>query len=83
MAQIRWDDPDLSLRDLMGKWPQTIPVFIRHKMFCVGCLVNPFHTVKDACAVYSLNIDAFYDELAAALKHERPIAARVGAVHKQ
>ena len=44
------DDPDLPLGALMTQWPDTITVFMRHKMLCVGCLVNPFHTVSDACA---------------------------------
>lgn len=61
-------DPDLSLEDLMATWPETIPVFMRHKMLCVGCLVSPFHTVMDACAEYRIDVDAFYAELAAALR---------------
>jgi hybrid cluster-associated redox disulfide protein len=44
------DDPDLPLEALITQWPDTIAVFVRHKMLCVGCLVNPFHTVTDACA---------------------------------
>ena len=62
------DDPDLPLGALMTQWPDTIPVFMRHKMLCVGCLVNPFHTVIDACAEYGLDVDAFYAELAASIK---------------
>jgi len=71
MRQTRMDDPDLPLEDLMNEWPQTIPVFLRHKMLCVGCLVNPFHTVMDACAEYGLDLDEFYAELAAALTVSR------------
>ena len=56
-------DPDLPLKDLMTEWPQTIPVFLRHDMLCVGCLVSPFHTVTDACREYHLNHDAFVEEL--------------------
>ena len=67
MKRITLDDPDLPLETLMTEWPQTIPVFLRHKMLCVGCMVNPFHTVLDACAEYGLDLDAFYEELAAAL----------------
>ena len=62
------DDPDLPLGALMTQWPDTITVFMRHKMLCVGCLVNPFHTVIDACAEYGLDVDAFYAELAASIK---------------
>ena len=57
------DDPDMSLDDLMTLWPATINVFLRHKMLCIGCLVNPFHTVTDACREYDLEETAFRDEL--------------------
>lgn len=67
MLRSRFYDPDLLLDDLMKTWPETIPVFFRHKMLCVGCLITPFHTVQDACTEYGLNIDAFYQELAEAL----------------
>lgn len=60
-------DPDLSLSELMTRWPQTIPVFVRHRMICVGCLVSPFHTIADACAEYKLDQDAFMAELANAI----------------
>lgn len=67
MKQPRLDDPDLPLEDLMSTWPETIAVFMRHKMLCVGCLIGPFHTVIDACAEYGLEVDAFYAELSASI----------------
>jgi len=63
----RPDDPDLMLDELMQRWPETIPVFVRHKMLCVGCLVTPFHTVIDACAEYGLDPDTFRRELSDAI----------------
>ena len=63
MRHPNLDDPDLQLADLMTEWPQTIPVFIRHKMLCVGCLVSPFHNIADACAEYHLDQDVFLAEL--------------------
>ena len=62
MARIRFDDPDLPLADLMTTWPQTITVFVRHRMLCVGCLVSPLHTVTDACAEYHLDEEDFVVE---------------------
>ena len=56
-------DPDLLLADLLMHWPETIPVFMRHNMLCVGCLVAPFHTVEDACVEYGLDPEAFLNEL--------------------
>ena len=67
MPLKRLDDPDLSLADLITTWPELRQVFFRHDMQCVGCLIAPLETVKDACAAYDLNVDAFYKELAAML----------------
>jgi hybrid cluster-associated redox disulfide protein len=66
MKQQSLDDPDLSLDILMSVWPQTIAVFLRYKMLCIGCMVGPFHTVIDACIAYDLDEPAFRAELRAA-----------------
>ncbi|WP_281982582.1 DUF1858 domain-containing protein [Thalassorhabdomicrobium marinisediminis] len=67
MGKPRLDDPDLPLADMMTLWPDTVEVFMRHKMLCVGCLVSPFHTIVDACAEYNLDEDSFLSELTAAV----------------
>jgi len=71
MPRTDLHDPDLPLSDLMETWPETIPVFLRHRMLCVGCLVGPFHTVMDACAEYRLDEADFHDELRAAVRTGR------------
>ena len=72
MKRTRLEDPDLVLNDLMTQWPQTIPVFLRHRMACVGCAVNPFQTVTDACVAYGIDPDDFYAQLAATLTASHP-----------
>ncbi|SHF21581.1 hybrid cluster protein-associated redox disulfide domain-containing protein [Litoreibacter ascidiaceicola] len=68
MPHRKFDDPDLPLQDLMSRWPQTIEVFLRHKMLCVGCMITPFHAVIDACIEYHLDYDTFIDELRAVIE---------------
>lgn len=63
MQHPNLDDPDLPLADVMTHWPDTVPVFLRHRMLCVGCVISPFHTIVDACAEYSLNEQEFVAEL--------------------
>ncbi|KNG93643.1 DUF1858 domain-containing protein [Pseudaestuariivita atlantica] len=63
MRQKKSDDPDMTLADLMTRWPETIAVFNARRMLCVGCLVSPFHSVVDACEEYDLDEDAFMAEL--------------------
>ncbi|MDO5756528.1 MAG: DUF1858 domain-containing protein [Rhodobacterales bacterium] len=58
---------DQSVSQIMTIWPQTIAVFLRHRMHCVGCHVARFHTISDVCAVYRLDEDAFRDELQCAI----------------
>jgi hybrid cluster-associated redox disulfide protein len=73
MRTPKLNDPDLPLTDLMTLWPETIPVFLRHKMLCVGCMISPFHTVLDACTEYHLDQDAFMAELMAqAVRRPKP-----------
>ena len=63
MREMKLDNPDLPLADLMARWPRTIPVFVRHRMLCVGCLISPFHTIVDACREYDLDEETFVAEL--------------------
>ncbi|MHA6288138.1 DUF1858 domain-containing protein [Maricaulis sp. CAU 1757] len=49
--------------ELMTRWPDTVPVFIRHRMACPGCIMAPFITVREAAHEYGLDTEAFVAEL--------------------
>ncbi|WP_120499134.1 DUF1858 domain-containing protein [Roseovarius sp. EL26] len=57
----------MLLCDIMERWPQTIPVFIRHKMLCVGCAISPYHTIQDACLEHRVSETMFREELGQAI----------------
>ena len=59
--------PDLILKELFDRWPQTIPVFLKHQMICVGCSMSVFDTLAEALANYGLSFSTFQAELAEAL----------------
>lgn len=61
------NDPDMSLDMLMSIWPETITIFLQHKMLCVGCMVNSFHTIIHACRAYDLDEMMFRAELQGAI----------------
>ena len=63
MSRPLLSDPDLTLDVLMRAWPDTVQVFLRHRMICVGCLITPFHTVTDACREHALDETEFRREL--------------------
>jgi hybrid cluster-associated redox disulfide protein len=53
----------LTVAEVLDRWPQTIPVFIRHRMACVGCTIAPFETLSEVADIYQLEPDEFLQEL--------------------
>lgn len=72
------DDPDLTLAELFRTWPEAARPFLRRRTACVGCLMAPFHTVRDTCAEYRIDEAAFRAELRAAIAPRRRSARRGG-----
>ena len=58
---------EMTIADVLTRWPETADVFNRHNMACVGCPVAPFYSVSEAAAVYNLSSDDFVEELEEAI----------------
>ena len=61
-------DPDMSVDEIMRRWPATIGVMIRHRMLCIGCPIGNFHTLADAAAAHTVDEAALSAELLAAMR---------------
>lgn len=59
--------PETNLNALFSRWPATIPVFLHHRMSCVGCSMSAFDTLGEATANYHLEWTVFLAELLAAI----------------
>lgn len=59
---------ELTLAELLARWPQAIPVFLRHQMACVGCTMAPFETLSDVTAIYGIPLPHFLYELQQAIE---------------
>jgi len=55
---------NLTIAELLSRWPETAPVFHRHGMACVGCALESFCSVADAAATYNVPLEQFLAELA-------------------
>jgi hybrid cluster-associated redox disulfide protein len=60
-------DPEMTVDEIMRRWPATIRVFIRNRMLCIGCPIGVFHTVKDACDAHRIDENIFSGELLTAM----------------
>ena len=59
---------DMSMDEIMRRWPVTIRVVLDHGLLCVGCPIASFHTVEDAVKEHHLDGDSFRHDIEAAIK---------------
>jgi hybrid cluster-associated redox disulfide protein len=59
---------DLTAADVMDRWPETIPIFFRYRMACVGCSIAPFETLAEVAAIYGMDLECFMNELRQAIR---------------
>jgi hybrid cluster-associated redox disulfide protein len=59
-------DDDMTMDEIMRRWPLTIRVVIRSGLLCVGCPIASFHTVADAAREHGLDEALLRSDLEAA-----------------
>ena len=72
-------DDDLTVTQLLRRWPPAAAVFVRRGMACVGCSMAPFETLAEVASVYGQDPAGFLAELAKASEIE-PELGRTSAV---
>jgi hybrid cluster-associated redox disulfide protein len=55
------------VQEIVEAHPQTILVFARHGLNCVGCYIAPFHTVADSAREHHLCVEPLLGDLNRAL----------------
>lgn len=60
-------DPNMTVDEIMRRWPATIRIFIGSGMLCVGCPIGMFHTISDACEEHSIDEASFLRRLSTAI----------------
>jgi hybrid cluster-associated redox disulfide protein len=66
MRKIALPTTELTVDEVMRRWPSTIRIFLDFGMHCVGCPIATFHTVDDACIEHKIDVDRFLRRLQAA-----------------
>lgn len=59
---------EMSVAALLNQWPQVIPVFLFHRMACVGCNMSAFDTLGEVVKNYGIAPETFLDELIQAIQ---------------
>lgn len=72
----RTDIDDLSLAEIMSRWPSTIRTFLDRRMHCVGCPIAPFHTLIDAAEEHGLLLAGLVADIERARLRDSQVSAR-------
>ena len=59
---------EMTIREVIDKYPETMPVFFNHNIGCVGCPSSSFEKIKDIAMVHGTDVKAFVRDLNAAIK---------------
>jgi hybrid cluster-associated redox disulfide protein len=63
-----------TVAEVLNRWPQTAPVFVRYQTACVGCVMAPFDTLADVATEYGLCLDDLLEALHLAIHATGPEA---------
>ncbi len=69
---------NLTVAEVLARWPHVIPVFLSHRMACVGCVMARFDTLADVTAIYGLHLGRFLSELQQLISEATPHASPTG-----
>jgi hybrid cluster-associated redox disulfide protein len=54
---------DCLVQEVVEDHPQTILIFARHGLQCVGCYISPFHTIADSAREYTMALELLLQDL--------------------
>ena len=57
---------DMDFAEVLQRFPQTMPVFAKYGMHCIGCAMSEFETIEQGAMAHGINVKKFVEDLNAA-----------------
>ena len=54
---------DMTIREVIEKYPETATVFAKYNIGCIGCIAASFERIKDIAGVHGTDVKAFVKDL--------------------
>jgi hybrid cluster-associated redox disulfide protein len=54
---------DLMVAEVLQRWPGTLPIFLRYRLACVGCVMARFERLAEVPRIYGLDEQRFLHEV--------------------
>ena len=58
---------EMHIGEVVQKYPQTIEVFLRHGLFCLGCAAAHFENIEQGATAHGIEIEPLIADLNTAL----------------
>ena len=55
--------PEMAIGDVISKYPDTIQVFFKHGLGCVGCAVAGFENIRQGAMAHGVDVDLLMKDL--------------------
>nr|WP_231114126.1 DUF1858 domain-containing protein [Moorella thermoacetica] len=54
---------EMSITEVVSKYPQTVPVFMEHGMGCLGCAAARFENIEQGALAHGIDVDGLIADL--------------------
>ncbi len=54
---------DMTIEQVVTEYPETMMVFMRHGLHCVGCHVSAYESIEEGAMAHGINVDALVADL--------------------
>lgn len=54
---------DIKIEEVVTQYPETMMVFMKHGLHCVGCHVSAFESIEDGAMAHGIDVDALVEDL--------------------
>ena len=61
----------MKINEIVAKYPDTIEVFFKHGLHCIGCMAAEFESLEEGTLAHGLDLDKLLKDLNKVAKEEK------------
>ena len=65
---------EMSIMEIVSKFPNTVEIFMKHGLHCVGCAAARFENLEQGAIAHGIDVDALVKDLNKAVKTQNKIS---------
>lgn len=59
---------DMTFAEVIKKYPETIDVFLKHGLHCIGCPIGAMETIEQGAKAHRIDVEKLLEELNEVIK---------------